>query len=68
MGNPGDHGRSLWYGGVLANNGKIYDIPFDADTVLVIDPAVPRVPTLGAVGSAKQKWWGGVLAPNGKIF
>ena len=55
VGNSGDNGRSLWHGGVLANNGKIYCIPFDADAILVIDPAVPHVSTFGAVGSTKQK-------------
>ena len=61
-------GRGLWRGGVLARNGKIYCVPFDAETVLVIDPAAQHVSCFGTVGSAKQKWWGGVLAPDGKIY
>jgi hypothetical protein len=59
-----------WYGGVLAPNGKIYCIPWDATDVLVIDPTTDTAvfpPGLsGLTGSGK--WLGGVLAPNGKIY
>ena len=33
-----------WQGGVLAPNGKIYGIPFDATTVLEIDPVAGPSP------------------------
>jgi hypothetical protein len=68
-------GGNKWYGGVLAPNGKIYCIPWDADTVLVINPTddtsvdfpVPNPP--GATTPTSQdKWLGGVLAPNDKIY
>ena len=60
-------GTNKWYGGVLAPNGKIYGIPFDASTILEIDPETQTTSTFGSLaGSAK--WVGGVLAPNGKIY
>ena len=53
---------------MLAQNGKIYCIPFDAETILVIDPQAQCVSCFGEVGSSKQKWWNGVLAPDGMIY
>ena len=56
-----------WEGGVLAPNGKIYGIPLNSTSVLVIDPAVGTATTFGSL-SGTTKWVGGVLAPNGKIY
>ena len=39
---------------MLASNGKFYCV-LDADTIRVIDLAMPHVSTYGAVRSAKQK-------------
>ena len=39
---------------MLASNGKFYCV-LDADTIRVIDLAMPHVSTYGAIGSAKQK-------------
>ena len=58
---------SKWVGGVLAPNGKIYGIPHDSGTVLVIDPITNTVDTFGVLPGG-SKWVGGVLAPNGKIY
>ena len=59
-----------WRGGVLANNGKIYGIPFNDGAVLIIDPETDTADTttLTDAGSATSKFYGGVLASNGKIF
>ncbi len=54
-------------GGVLAPNGKIYGIPFQATTVLEIDPVTKTTTEFGSLAGT-YKWWGGVLAPNGKIY
>ena len=67
FGNAGS-GASKWFGGVLANNGKIYGIPYDASSVLEIDPIGLTTSTFGNAGSSGGKWAGGVLAPNGKIY
>ena len=60
-------GTSKWVGGVLAPNGKIYGIPVNSTSVLVIDPATNTTSTFGSL-SGTSKWYGGVLAPNGKIY
>ena len=66
---PGVDGSNKWAGGVLAGNGKIYGMPHDATSVLIIDPTADTNDTstiAGLVGSSK--WAGGVLAGNGKIY
>ena len=57
-----------WAGGVLAPNGKIYGIPFDALQVLEFDPATNTSTLVGTTISGANKYFGGVLAPNGKIY
>ena len=62
-------GNTLKYsGGVLAPNGKIYCIPFLADTILVIDPIQSTTTTFASPLTTSNKWGGGVLAENGKIY
>ena len=61
-------GTVKWFSGVLAPNGKIYGIPYNASTILEIDPETQTTSTFGSVGTASYKWIGGVLAPNGKIY
>jgi hypothetical protein len=56
-----------WVGGVLAPNGKIYGFPYNATTVLEIDPETQTAATFGSL-SGTNKWRSGVLAPNGKIY
>ena len=65
-------GTSVWVGGVLAPNGKIYGIPFNGGLILIIDVAtgIATRDNMGAdfnVGG-NYKFVGGVLAPNGKIY
>ena len=53
----------------LAPNGKIYCIPRNSTSVLIIDPVTNTVDTTTISGlSGVAKWRGGVLAPNGKIY
>lgn len=62
-------GTGKWVGGVLAPNGKIYGIPFDSTSVLIIDPVTNTFDTTTIIGlTGTSKWIGGVLAPNGKIY
>ncbi len=59
-----------WEGGVLAPNGKIYGIPRNSASVLIIDPLANTADTttITGLGSGGYKWFGGVLGPNGKIY
>ena len=41
-------GTVKWAGGVLAPNGKIYGIPLDASSVLILETGLPSV--------GKQDW------------
>ena len=62
-------GTAKWAGGVLAPNGKIYGIPLDSTSVLIIDPRTDTADTTSISGLAGTvKWAGGVLAPNGKNY
>ncbi len=42
---PGLVGQNKWQGGVLAPNGRIYGIPRDSTSVLIIDPATNTADT-----------------------
>ena len=58
-----------WYGGVLAGNGKIYGIPFQSTSVLIIDPTTNTADTTTITGmSGDGNWADGVLAGNGMIY
>jgi hypothetical protein len=61
-------GVSKWDGGVLAPNGKIYGIPFEEPSILVIDPRDDSSYTLPLTGIASRGWIGGALAANGHIY
>ncbi|MBK7057241.1 MAG: putative Ig domain-containing protein [Leptospiraceae bacterium] len=60
-------GGGKWQGGVLAPNGKIYGIPANSSSVLIIDPTTNTADTSTITGLTGG-WVGGVLAPNGKIY
>ena len=57
-------------GGVLANNGKIYAMPYNESRVLEITPAhaglADRAVPIGT--AVNGNWLGGVLADNGHIY
>lgn len=59
-----------WAGAVCATNNKIYGIPSDAGTILIIDAATntATISNMGATLSGTAKWRGGVLGPDGKIY
>ena len=63
-------GSTKWAGGVLAKDGKIYCIPYDAADILIIDPLTQTATrsTLGASLSGSSRWYGGVLGLDGKIY
>ena len=63
-------GSSRYAGGVLAPNGNIYGVPYNATNVLIIDPVTDTADTTTITGitGSSTKYAGGVLAPNGKIY
>lgn len=60
-----------WWGAVLGSDGKIYGIPRNSSTILIIDP-MTETASLSYMGggplSGGNKWSGGALALNGKIY
>ena len=62
--------NAKWWGGVKGPNGKIYGIPYDADDVLIIDPATntAKRSSMGPSLSGSSKWASGCLGPDGKIY
>lgn len=62
------HVGGTYNGAVLADNGKVYFIPYTTTTgdVMEFDPITKQMTTFGNVGTTLFN--GGVLAPNGKIY
>ena len=54
-------------GAVLAGNGLIYCVPYNATAVMVIDPDTNVITTFGSIAGT-SKYVGGVLARDGKIY
>jgi hypothetical protein len=67
---PTSSNLGKWYGGVLAPNGKIYGIPWNSTSVLIVDPVTNTSDetTITGLPATADKWLGGVLAPNNKIY
>jgi streptogramin lyase len=61
-------GTNRTWGGVLANNGKIYCSPFTGANIIVIDVINRTTYTIGNFGGTAFKWGAPILAPNGKIY
>jgi hypothetical protein len=60
-------GGGAWIGGVLAPDGKIYGIPWNDNSVLIIDPETNTADTTTITGITDPSL-GGVLGPSGKIY
>ncbi len=65
-----NHTTGAFIGIVYAPNDKMYLIPFDSDSVTILDPNNDAIDdtTITGLGLGGFKWAGGVLAPNGKIY
>eukprot|EP00964_Phaeocystis_antarctica_P101899 scaffold67357_cov67-Phaeocystis_antarctica.AAC.1 len=63
---PGDGNK--WEGGVLAADGNIYGIPYNATQVLRFDPRTQQATLVGGQLPGGDKWSGGVLAADGNIY
>jgi hypothetical protein len=61
-------GKTCFYGGVLAPNGKIIFVPYCSANVGIYDPAANTFTTAPAHGQGANAFLGGVLAPNGRII
>jgi hypothetical protein len=57
----------LWFGAVLGPNGRIFAIPYNTNSILVIDTATDTLDRIPAA-TGPAKWAGGVLGINGKIY
>ena len=57
-------------GVVDSASGKVYGIPYNAEVVLVIDPAhhSADTTTLAGLGATYFKWQTGAFGPDGKIY
>lgn len=63
-------GTTKWSGLVAAPNGLIYGIPYNATTILIIDPIAGTASTsaMGATLTGTNKWISGVLGNDGLIY
>ena len=63
-------GGGAWFGGVLGPDGNIYGIPYNATTILKINPitGVATTSAMGATLPGGAAWLGGVLGPDGNIY
>eukprot|EP00928_Gymnodinium_smaydae_P023970 TRINITY_DN19560_c0_g3_i1.p1 TRINITY_DN19560_c0_g3~~TRINITY_DN19560_c0_g3_i1.p1 ORF type:complete len:353 (-),score=67.52 TRINITY_DN19560_c0_g3_i1:177-1235(-) len=58
-----------WRGAVLhPDTGRIFCVPWNAETVLCIDPAAGTAKCFGEVPEGESKYAGAVLAGNGMIY
>lgn len=57
-----------WYGGLLGPDGCIYGMPYNADSVLKIEPKTGKASTIGKLPLGGWKWHGGVLGQNGILY
>ncbi len=63
-------GGRKWQGMVSSTNGKIYGIPFDSSSSVIIDPftTFASQTTITNLSSSIFKYSGGVLGPDGVIY
>ena len=63
-------GTNKFIGGTLGPDGKIYGMPYDSTTILIIDPVAGTASrsNMGADLSGTSKFAGGTLGPDGKIY
>ncbi|CAE7362512.1 unnamed protein product, partial [Symbiodinium pilosum] len=61
-------GQTLYLGGNIGVDGKLYFIPGHAKRVMVCDPATDRVTCTGPIFPGKFKWLRGVNVDSGKIY
>jgi hypothetical protein len=65
-GSLGVGASTQWAGAVVAPNGNIYAVPFNAESVLNVVPSTNAVSTITTTGYFG--YIGAVVAPNGKIY
>ena len=57
-----------WLGGAIGEDGAVYAMPCDTNSVLRIDPMTDETCLFGITCAGKNKWQGGVLGPDGCIY
>ena len=60
-------GDFKWAGAVKGPDGQIYGIPYNAASVLRIDPKDDTVATFGHL-VGEEKWYGGALGEDGSLY
>ncbi len=55
-------------GGVAADNGLIYGIPWNTPRIPIINPVNNSITFIEGLDTSLNKYRGGVMAPNGKIY
>ena len=51
--------KNKWYGGIRAEDGSIWGMPFNAPSALKITPETGAIEEVGAFGRGGYKWHGG---------
>ena len=59
---------SLWWGGCLHPNGRVYFTPHNSSVVVSINTTTLAVRTFGSLPLNGSKYCGCILAPNGKMY
>uniref|UniRef100_A0A7S3VC22 Uncharacterized protein n=1 Tax=Chaetoceros debilis TaxID=122233 RepID=A0A7S3VC22_9STRA len=66
--NPPLKGQSLYLGGEIAPDNRIYCIPGHSKHVLAIDPLTDECTQIGPAYNGKFKWLRGICASNGIVY
>lgn len=59
---------SKWHRSIVANDGCIYGIPFDAQRVIRFNPSHNETTLIGESYDDNSKWWGGCLGNDGNVY
>ena len=61
-------GEWEWHGAAIGNDGNIYAIPSNADSVLKVEVETGKVSYIGSLPRGGNKWYGGIKGPDGAIY
>lgn len=54
-------GRGKWSGAVTGADGKVYFVPFNAESVLAVDPSTHELSFIAGAGRGNAKWFGAAI-------
>ena len=64
----GTVGSIKWAGGAVGPNGKLYFVPYGAQSIIEIDPDTLAVLAVATFTTMAGKWRGMNMTPNGKLY